>query len=104
MEAFEHVNYQGASERFRGETPFVGPAWNDRAKPDPEVERAVLSPDGRFVAGHSMFSGHAVWDVRTGERVLAAAGGNWEAAFDPALLTLLQGSDHSIERPGGAHG
>jgi hypothetical protein len=30
VEAFEHVNYQGASERFRGETPFVGPAWNDR--------------------------------------------------------------------------
>ena len=54
------------------------PAWNDRSRPDPTIERTVLSPDGRFVAGHSHAPpGHAVWDVRTGERVLTAAGATW---------------------------
>jgi enterochelin esterase family protein len=29
---------------------------------------------------------------------------SWQAAFDPHLLTLLQGSDHVDDRAGGAHG
>jgi len=31
LEAFEHIDFGGARERFRGSVPFVGPAWNDRA-------------------------------------------------------------------------
>lgn len=31
LETFEHANFAGASERFRGDVAFVGPAWNDRA-------------------------------------------------------------------------
>lgn len=31
LDTFEHVNFEGARERFRGDVAFVGPAWNDRA-------------------------------------------------------------------------
>lgn len=31
LEAYEHIDFGGARERFRGNVDFVGPAWNDRA-------------------------------------------------------------------------
>lgn len=31
LEVYEHIDFGGARERFRGNVPFVGPVWNDRA-------------------------------------------------------------------------
>lgn len=31
LEAYEHIDFGGARERFRGNVAFVGPVWNDRA-------------------------------------------------------------------------
>lgn len=30
LEGYEHANYQGLRQDFRGETRFVGPFWNDK--------------------------------------------------------------------------
>ncbi len=30
LSAYEHVDYRGAQQRYRGDTAFVGPQWNDR--------------------------------------------------------------------------
>lgn len=52
----------------------------------------ALSPDGRLLAGSSHAVGLALWDARTGERLLTRAEAPEAIAFSPdgSELTLLR--------------